>query len=585
MLILLSGISILAAGVLGQPAKTLPIQVPVLVNAVTIDGKITDSNEWSDASKTTLTLQCEDWSCTEAPVSELEAVIWAKHDDNWLYLLYRVPFPRYHSRYPGGLIFYCWGRSSPPRPCNLSGVYLNDDDSSFTTDRFCPANALTSKSGGCSGRYVDVADQLGGKKNIVGKASHDGVYFWFEFKKELDTGDGYHWAFKPGNTYGVQGVDGRLSLLFDTINPTWGQDVTFSFCPCGATTSTSPTTALQLFSATEATGGSQTLPSQPFWVFFASPIPFGTFGLAGVITVAAVSVASSFLVVARRRKRVGPSVALQLKKAPEAPAPPLPARKEEVLQQPTAQINPPTTQLVTLKPPETLVQKPPIGPKPEPNIPTGYGELDRLLSGGLPEGYAVVFVSPSYDERDLLLRKIIESALNSGRTTFYMSGDIATTKDLVGSYHKGFFAFSSQADKIASALPNLQKIPEVQNLSDLNISMSKAISALQMPKTAGKLIIVDILSDVLLHHKALTTRRWLADFVAKRKAEGFTIVCTINPLITKDDTQTVTDLFDGIIEIYEKELKERTRRFIMIRKMHALKYSDTELMLDKDKLF
>jgi hypothetical protein len=47
----------------------------------------------------------------------------------------------------------------------------------------------------------------------------------------------------------------------------------------------------------------------------------------------------------------------------------------------------------------------------------------------------------------------------------------------------------------------------------------------------------------------------------------------------------VVDLFDGVIEIFEKELKERVRRFVIVKKMYGKKYSESELMLDKDKLF
>ena len=45
------------------------------------------------------------------------------------------------------------------------------------------------------------------------------------------------------------------------------------------------------------------------------------------------------------------------------------------------------------------------------------------------------------------------------------------------------------------------------------------------------------------------------------------------------------DLFDGIIEIYERELKERSRRFLIVKKMYGRKYLETELMLDRDKLY
>jgi KaiC/GvpD/RAD55 family RecA-like ATPase len=80
--------------------------------------------------------------------------------------------------------------------------------------------------------------------------------------------------------------------------------------------------------------------------------------------------------------------------------------------------------------------------------------------------------------------------------------------------------------------------------------------------------------------------RWLDDFIARHKSEGFTVLATLNPLISSDqESQKVIDLFDGIIDIYERELLDRSRRFLIVKKMHGMKYIDTELMLDKDKFF
>jgi KaiC/GvpD/RAD55 family RecA-like ATPase len=223
----------------------------------------------------------------------------------------------------------------------------------------------------------------------------------------------------------------------------------------------------------------------------------------------------------------------------------------------------------------------------KPTLSTGYPDLDGTLAGGIPEGYAVVLVSPSYDERDLLLRKIIDSAISSGRPAFYISSDIENTQDLLARYEHGFYAFSPQAARIEPKPPNLYQLPSIDNLSDHTLSLSLAIRDARAKETAGKmLLILDTLSDVILRHKGVTTRRWLTDFVGKRKTEGFTIVATLNPLsISKEELQTVIDLFDGVIEIFEKELKERSRRFVVVKKMHGKKYSESELMLDKDKLF
>jgi len=43
-------------------------------------------------------------------------------------------------------------------------------------------------------------------------------------------------------------------------------------------------------------------------------------------------------------------------------------------------------------------------------------------------------------------------------------------------------------------------------------------------------------------------------------------------------------VFDGVIEVYEKPLQERSRRFLIIKKMYGRDYSENELMLDKHRL-
>jgi archaellum biogenesis ATPase FlaH len=294
-------------------------------------------------------------------------------------------------------------------------------------------------------------------------------------------------------------------------------------------------------------------------------------GVVGLVV--AVGLIASVMVFMKRGKGAGAQkAALREELVRENAKPPVEAEVE-----PAAKFEP--------KPevkPEVPQPKPPLSPG---SISTGYSELDNVLAGGLPMGYAILIVSPPCDERDLLFRKIIESSLAMGSQIFFLSRDLIRTQDFANRYGKGFHVFSPQADKLTAAGGNVYKIQGLQNLSDLNISFTKAVEGL--PKNLpGKLIIIDILSDILLEHKALTTRKWLDGFIGKRKAEGFTIIGVLNPLISsQQDTQTITDLFDGVIEIYERELKERARRFLIVKKMYGRRYVDTELMLDKEKLY
>ena len=237
---------------------------------------------------------------------------------------------------------------------------------------------------------------------------------------------------------------------------------------------------------------------------------------------------------------------------------------------------------------EKLPQEAELAPQPalSDRLSTGYADLDSLLVGGLPRGYAVLLLSPPCDERDLLLRKIIGSALSAAMPTFYLSNDLSKTQDLVRTYSKDFFALSPQIDKIFSPPANLYTIPSIDNLSDINIAFTKIMTERANEGTDNRFIIFDLLTDILLLHKGVTARKWFSDFVARRKVEGFTVLAFLNPLVAStEETQTLIDLFDGVIEIYEKELRERSRRFLVIKRMYGQRYSESELMLDKDKLF
>lgn len=217
-------------------------------------------------------------------------------------------------------------------------------------------------------------------------------------------------------------------------------------------------------------------------------------------------------------------------------------------------------------------------------VSTGYAELEGLLHGGIPIGYSVLIVSPPSDERDLLLRKMLKSNLSSGMQVFHVSGDLGRTQDLVAKFQKDFYAFCPHAHSISSSEQNLYEIPEVGNLIEFNIVLNKGLSE-HASEAKLKVIVMDLLSDLLIRHKALMTRKWLTEFIAKRKAQQFTTICTLNPTIaSKEETSRLTDLFDGIVEIYEKESEGRPKRYLVIRKMYGQDYSESELLLERSKL-
>ena len=60
---------------------------------------------------------------------------------------------------------------------------------------------------------------------------------------------------------------------------------------------------------------------------------------------------------------------------------------------------------------------------------------------------------------------------------------------------------------------------------------------------------------------------------------------TLDPSVgSKEDVHAIVGVFDGVIEMFEKLLQERTRRFLIIKKMFGRNYSEDEVMLDRLEL-
>jgi parallel beta-helix repeat protein len=163
-----------------------------LIHDVILDGEISSSDEWDDTASYIIPLD-RAWGWPEKQVERRvkSMTVRFKNDDEWLYLLYQVPWPAAEvDIYDNGNIELFIGPHGPPwTESDYSGwAYGNYpldlygwDESSWTwdTDAIPP-----------------------GVINVEGSASHDGEYYWFEFRKKLDSGDGTDWSLKPGDLVG-----------------------------------------------------------------------------------------------------------------------------------------------------------------------------------------------------------------------------------------------------------------------------------------------------------------------------------------------------------------------------------------------
>ncbi|UCH32224.1 MAG: hypothetical protein JSV05_02210 [Candidatus Bathyarchaeota archaeon] len=220
-------------------------------------------------------------------------------------------------------------------------------------------------------------------------------------------------------------------------------------------------------------------------------------------------------------------------------------------------------------------------------ITTGYRDLDNLLLGGVPEGYAVILASPSCDERDLLVRRFLEAGAKEGQTVFYVTIEASGVIDLAEEFQSNFHLFvcNPRADSIVKSQPNIVKLKGVENLTDINIALSSAFRQLDTSPKRPRRACIEIISDVLLQHHAVITRKWLTGLLPDLKSRGFSTLTIINPMMhSSEEVHAIVGLFDGRIRIYEKDIEGGLRKFLKVEKLYNKKYLDTELLLRKEKL-
>jgi tetratricopeptide (TPR) repeat protein len=224
-------------------------------------------------------------------------------------------------------------------------------------------------------------------------------------------------------------------------------------------------------------------------------------------------------------------------------------------------------------------------PKPTENVSTGHAGIDKLLYGGIPSNYAVVLTSPSCDERDLLVRTFLERGAKKGEITFYVTIDPNATKPCEEEFQSNFYLFvcNPEADAIIKDSPNVFKLKGVENLTDISIALTSAIRKLDSSQKGPRRICIGLVSDVLLQHHAVETRRWLTALLTKLKSEGFTTLAVVDPRMhPSEELYAILGLFDGEMNVYDKETDKGPAKYLKIQKMSNQKYLENELFLRKE---
>jgi KaiC/GvpD/RAD55 family RecA-like ATPase len=215
-------------------------------------------------------------------------------------------------------------------------------------------------------------------------------------------------------------------------------------------------------------------------------------------------------------------------------------------------------------------------------VSVGYKDLDNLLFGGIPEKYAVVLSSISCDETMLIVNRFLEKGAREGEITLLVTVEASRWERLAEEFPNfHLFVCNPQAEIAIKTLPNVVKLRGVESLTDINIPLLATLRKLEASNNKPRRICIEILSDVLLQHHAAQTRRWLIGLITELKSRGFIVLAIMNPhMHSLEEVQAILDLFDGEIEVYEKE----SRKLLRIKKMYGQNYISDDLPLNKDRL-
>jgi KaiC/GvpD/RAD55 family RecA-like ATPase len=211
-------------------------------------------------------------------------------------------------------------------------------------------------------------------------------------------------------------------------------------------------------------------------------------------------------------------------------------------------------------------------------VSTGTKELDSLLLGGIPKEYAVVLTGPPSDERELIIKNFLEAGVGEGQTSFYVTTEANGLDRLLEK--SGFYLFlCNPKPKIKLPdLPNVFKLLGKTDLTNLNIALLKAYRSVE--QSSKKRVCLDIVSDVLLHHGAETTRKWISELITDMVSKGFTVLAVLDPSMhPSDQANAILNLFDGEVSLYQTEDPLECKKSIQVKKLRNQDYIKNPICL------
>lgn len=216
-----------------------------------------------------------------------------------------------------------------------------------------------------------------------------------------------------------------------------------------------------------------------------------------------------------------------------------------------------------------------------PSLPT-FTSLEGLVTTGIPQKYTLLLGSPACDERNMVVEQFVQSGVDKKVPSFMVTSDVSFAQSASQKFGEALTVLVANP-RATAAGKNVIPLPTgVQNLTSLNIELVKLVKD---RAGSGARIVLDVVSEVMLAQKMLTTRKWVSDLVPRFMDWGFTVLGVFNPgLHSNEEVQGLIELFNGYVQIFEKDIQGKTRKVIVVRKMADLQYKEGELVIEKEQL-
>lgn len=212
-----------------------------------------------------------------------------------------------------------------------------------------------------------------------------------------------------------------------------------------------------------------------------------------------------------------------------------------------------------------------------------FRRFQDLIPEGFPKKYTVLLGSPVCEERNLIIDQFMNLGKGQSIAGVLLTSDIDFGRNMASQWGDKLTVLLANPRSTVIKESNIIPVSTgVQNLTALNIELVRVVKNYA---GVGSRICIDVLTDVLLNQKLLTTRKWVTDLLPRLQEWDFTVLGAFNPsLHSKEDVEGLTDIFNGYLEVSDKELEGTTRKVIIARKMLQLKYADKELLLRKESI-